>query len=161
MKMKEILVRPIAAADRETWLRMRAALWPQESEDELARECDEFLGGASPDSCFLNEVFVSEDLDGRLGGFIELFVRNYAEGCAGHTPYVEGWYVEPALRNRGVGRSLMAAAERWAVEAGFTELASDTPLENEGSQQAHGALGFDEVERIVHFRKELRKPRGD
>lgn len=159
--MREIRIRPVMPEDREAWLRMRAALWPEESAGDLVSQVDHFLGGAAPAACFLDAVFVSEAVDGRLAGFIELFVRNYAEGCAGPTPYVEGWYVEPSARNQGVGRSLMAEAERWAVESGFTELASDTPLENEGSQRAHGALGFEEVERIVHFRKGLRKPRGD
>ncbi len=159
--MREIRIRPVMPEDREAWLRMRAALWPEESADDLVSQVDRFLGGAAPDACFLDAVFVSEGSGGRLAGFIELFVRNYAEGCAGPTPYVEGWYVEPSARNRGVGRSLMAEAERWALGSGFAELASDTQLENEGSQRAHRALGFEEVERIVHFRKELRKPRGD
>jgi aminoglycoside 6'-N-acetyltransferase I len=38
---------------------------------------------------------------------------------------------------------------------GFREMASDTQLENEVSQQVHEALGYEEVERIVCFRTEL------
>lgn len=122
---------------------------------DLAHQSDTFLKGAGPETSVLSAVFVSESTPGQLAGFVELFVRNYAEGCSGATPYVEGWYVDPALRGCGLGRALMGAAEAWARGEGFVELASDTPLQNTGSQEAHQALGFQEVERIVHFRKPL------
>jgi aminoglycoside 6'-N-acetyltransferase I len=34
-------------------------------------------------------------------------------------------------------------------------MASDALIENEESQRAHEALGFDVVDRCVHFRKRL------
>jgi aminoglycoside 6'-N-acetyltransferase I len=49
----------------------------------------------------------------------------------------------------------MAAAAAWAQARGFTELASDCGLANSGSTAAHLACGFDEVGRIVCFRKAL------
>ena len=146
-------VRPIQADDRDDWLRMREALWP--GEPDLASEVDTFLQGGEGQATDLSAVFVSETGSGQRTGFLELFVRNYAEGCAGPTPYVEGWYVEPAVRGSGIGRALVGAAEEWARQHGFSELASDTQLENEASQHAHEALGFEEVERIVIFRKAL------
>lgn len=153
--MVSMQIRPIIMADRAAWLRMRASLWPDESAAELARQSDAFLAGAGPDVSLLNAVLVSQDAAGQLTGFVELFVRNLAEGCTGAAPYVEGWYVEPGARGRGVGAALMQAAENWARAQGFEELGSDTPLANEASQLAHRALGFEEVERIVHFRKSL------
>ncbi|HEX2863122.1 MAG TPA: GNAT family N-acetyltransferase, partial [Deinococcales bacterium] len=89
-------------------------------------------------------------------GFLELSVRPYAEGCDGPAPFVEGWFVAEAERGRGVGRALVAAAEAWALERGFTDLASDTQLWNTASQAAHAALGFVEEERLVSYRKPLR-----
>jgi aminoglycoside 6'-N-acetyltransferase I len=50
----------------------------------------------------------------------------------------------------------MEAAERWARDRGYADLASDALLENSLSHAAHEALGFDIVERIVVFRKSLR-----
>lgn len=46
-------------------------------------------------------------------------------------------------------------AERWAREHSLTEFASDALLDNTVSHEAHRALGFEEAERIVTFRKAL------
>jgi aminoglycoside 6'-N-acetyltransferase I len=48
------------------------------------------------------------------------------------------------------------AAEHWALIRNFSEIASDTQLDNAQSQGAHAALGYEEVERLVTFRKSLR-----
>lgn len=116
---------------------------------------DAYLSGSSINELVPSAVFVAEREDGSLGGFLELSVRNYAEGCAGDTPYVESWYVDEDLRGAGVGRALMEAAEQWAREHGSTVLASDALLNNSLSHAAHQALGFEVVERIVVFRKRL------
>jgi aminoglycoside 6'-N-acetyltransferase I len=101
-------------------------------------------------------VFVFEREDGRLGAFIELSIRDRVDGSfSERVGYVEGWYVDDDLRGRGVGRQLMARAEEWVTGCGLTELASDAEIENEGSINAHHALGFRETFRSVHFLKRL------
>jgi aminoglycoside 6'-N-acetyltransferase I len=117
---------------------------------------DAFFANDSIGELIPSAVFAAERPDGRLGGFIEVSVRNYAEGCSGDTPYVESWYVDVDLRGTGVGRALMESAEQWARDAGFAVLASDAVLDNSLSHAAHQALGFEVVERIVVFRKPLR-----
>ena len=47
------------------------------------------------------------------------------------------------------------AAEDWARSQGLKEMGSDTWLENERSIRAHLALGYSEVERLIHFAKTL------
>ena len=77
-------------------------------------------------------------------------------GCSSpKVPYVEGWYVDTDLRGLGSGKNLMAAAERWAREKGFDELASDTGVTNSRAIEAHKALDFKETVRIVCFIKRL------
>ncbi len=49
----------------------------------------------------------------------------------------------------------MAAVAAWAKERGLTELASDALLDNSVSHAAHKAIGFEETERVVYFRKRL------
>ena len=148
-----IPVRPVAPADRAEWLRMRVALWPDE--EELAVDVEAYLEGRPTRPPSLVAVFVATDPSDRPVAFLELAVREYAEGCEGPTPYVEGWYVDPHARRRGVGHALLAAAERWAREHGYRELASDIESDNRVSELAHLAFGFEEVERLIVFRKAL------
>lgn len=148
-------IRSVLPADRDEWLRLRTALWPHAPETEHLAEVDGFLAGHPYGRPVLAAVFVSEAPDGGLNGLLELSVREYAEGCAGPTPYVEGWYVDAEHRSEGVGRALVRVAEEWARRHGYAELASDAELDNVESQSAHRALGFHEVERAIHFRKDL------
>jgi aminoglycoside 6'-N-acetyltransferase I len=54
-----------------------------------------------------------------------------------------------------VGKKLMAAAEDWARGHQCVEIASDALIDNEVSQRAHAALGYEVVDRCVHYRKKL------
>ncbi|HYE73414.1 MAG TPA: aminoglycoside 6'-N-acetyltransferase [Blastocatellia bacterium] len=142
-------VRFVKPEDHEEWLRMRCALWPEGSREEHASELDDWLAAG-------NAVFVSPREEGGLQGFVEVSIRNYAEGCeTNHVGYVEGWYVDEDRRKQGVGRTLIAAAEDWARAQGCTEMASDALLTNTISHQAHERLGYIEQERIVCFKKML------
>jgi aminoglycoside 6'-N-acetyltransferase I len=49
----------------------------------------------------------------------------------------------------------MRSAEDWARRQGCLEMASDTWIDNEGSQGPDEALGFEMVDRCVTFRKRL------
>lgn len=145
------LVRRLTEGDREAWLRLRTRLWPHE--EGLAEGADELLAQLPSGEV---AVFVYESPDGSLAGFAEAGLRSYAEGALeAPVAYLEGWYVIPEQRGRGVGRRLLVRVEHWARQRGLRELASDTWLENADSIAAHGALGFAEVERIVCFVKRL------
>lgn len=144
-------IRSVIAADRTEWLRMRCALWPDGAEDH-AVEIDRYL--ANPPS--LQIVFVAAMKSGGLRGFLEAGTRPYAEGCrTSPVGYIEGWWVDLEFRRRGVGTALIEAAENWARSQGLTEMASDTDLRNQVSARAHSALGYEEVQRIICFRKNL------
>lgn len=146
-----VTVRPLGPADHAAWLRMRVALWPDSAGDDGgAADAAEWL--ARPDAA----VLVAVRPDGGACGFVEVGERSYAEGCeSSPVAYLEGWWVDPDARRRGVGAALVRAAEAWARERGHRELASDTTLDNVGSQRAHLALGFVEVERGVHYHRAL------
>ena len=154
-------IRPIEPADLEAWCRMRQALWPETDAEELRGEAEAYFA----DGGLLAAVFLGETRSGGVLGMLELSLRSYAEGCrAAPVPYIEAWYVVPKARRQGVGQALVTAAERWARERGYRELASDTLLGNRVGERAHVALGFAEVERAIHFRKDLaagscRRPR--
>ena len=146
-------VRPVSQADAAAWLRMRCALWPEGSEAEHGDEIKRFFAGQLHDP--LQVLLAVDQADAPLG-FAELSIRAYAEDCVtDRVAYLEGWYVAPASRRRGVGRALVGAAETWARAQGCTEFASDALLDNHVSAAAHRALGFAETVQIRCFRKAL------
>jgi aminoglycoside 6'-N-acetyltransferase I len=131
------------------------ALWPDGSPREHTKEARAILSGRPPSTMPL-VVFVAE-VDGAAVGFAEVGLRSHADGCDAHRPvgFLEGWWVAPAHRRRGVGRALVRAAERWAKAQGCSEMASDTWASSRASQRAHAKLGFEVVDRCVNFRKAL------
>jgi aminoglycoside 6'-N-acetyltransferase I len=148
-----IHVRPATRADAAVWLRMRQALWPEGEPGSHAAEIEQYFAGTLHMPL---EVLLAIDDDGTPIGFAELSIRNYAEECTtDRVAYLEGWWVAPEQRRRGVGGALVAAAEQWARAQGCTEFGSDAVLDNEVSAAAHRALGFEETVQIRCFRKVL------
>lgn len=142
--------RRATAEDKPEWLRMRLLLWPEVESPELLQELDHILGDDQ------TPVFVLERPEGGLGGFLEAGTRKYADGCdTAPVGYIEGWFVDKDLRRQGFGHLLVMAAEDWARSHGLKEMGSDTWLDNEGSIHAHLAMGYKEVERLIHFAKTL------
>jgi aminoglycoside 6'-N-acetyltransferase I len=152
----EVRVRPGEPMDREPLSLMRLALWPQLSVDEDRQELDATLSG-KPDSTMPLSILVAETDAGDLIGFLEVGLRSHADGCDTRVPvgFVEGWFVSDRHRRKGIGAKLLAAAEDWARGRGCLEMASDTWLDNDKSQRVHEALGFEVVDRCVHYRKAL------
>jgi aminoglycoside 6'-N-acetyltransferase I len=102
------------------------------------------------------QVFVLDRGDGRLAGYVEVGERSIADGCASSpVGYIEAWYVDPDVRRSGHGRELLEAAEDWARQRGRTEMASDALIDNEVSHSAHRRSGYEEVDRVVTYRKSL------
>lgn len=131
------------------------ALWPDSPLAEHGEHASAILGKTPPSTLPLT-LLVAES-DGAVIGFIEVGLRSHADGCDPRSPvgFIEGWYVAPEFQRRGVGRALMSAAEEWSRSHGARELASDTWVDEEPSQRAHAAVGFELVDRCVHFRKAL------
>lgn len=143
-------VRAYRDTDWAGWLRMTLTLFPHYGAEDLASGMRQHRTRADA------EVFVAEREGGAIAGFIEVGARPYADGCE-TTPvgYIEAWYVDPDVRRAGYGRALLGAAEDWARARGYREMASDAQLQNEISHAAHRHSGYEEVDRIVQFRKVL------
>ena len=152
----DICVRMARPEDGEPLARLRAALWPESSAAEHAQELTSILDGGAPGTSPLIEL-VAEESSGLLVGFAEVGLRSHADGCnpSHAVGYLEGWYVVESHRKRGIGRKLLRAAEEWARKQGCAEMASDALLTNELSQRVHEALGYEEVDRCVRYRKTL------
>lgn len=154
VKGSAMIIRRAERADIPRWVEMRSLLWP-DSADSHRGELNDYFDGRCID---IVEALVAVGDDGLPIGFVELNIRNFAEGSrSAEVPYVEGWFVDQRYRGQGIGKRLMRAAESWALEKGYLELASDTELDNTISQKIHKAMGFKETERVVCFLKPLKQ----
>lgn len=143
---------PVKAGDAEDWQAMRTALWPEGSTSEHRAEIETLL--AEPGDTI---AFIARNEQGAALGFVEAAIRyDYVNGCdTSPVAFVEGIFVLPLSRGRGVARALIASVEQWGQQQGCRELASDTAPDNLISQSMHKALGFVETERVVYFKKLL------
>ena len=155
-----IHIRHIETRDAGAWQTLRALLWPEEGADALAPDVARFLAMPAPRPIGgLDAVLVAVDRSTHpetVVGFAELSRRPYAEGCeSSPVAFLEGWYVLPDYRRRGVGRALVRAAESWGRAQGCREFGSDALADNTVSAAAHRALGFEDVEVTRAFRKDI------
>jgi len=87
--------------------------------------------------------------------------RDYVEGTdSSPVGYLEGIFVAEGYRRQGHAAALLSECEKWAKEKGCSEFASDCELDNADSLRFHMALGFEEANRIICFRKELSSSSG-
>ena len=101
--------------------------------------------------------FVAYSSSSQAVGFVEASVRtDYVNGIkSSPVAFLEGIYVVPEARRKGIAAAPVAAVSGWALGVGCHELASDALLENQANHAVHRALGFQETERVVFFRKAL------
>ncbi len=143
-------IRRYKAADWDEWLRMNRALFPSLTIESDEAEMRTTI--ARSDAA----VFVIDRGDGGLAGYVEVGERSIADGCeSSPVGYIEAWYVDPDIRRSGYGRSLLEAAEQWAMDRGRSEMASDALLDNEVSHAAHKKSGYEEVDKVINYRRTL------
>jgi aminoglycoside 6'-N-acetyltransferase I len=148
--MPEWLLAPPRGSDDRAWLDLRIALWPDGSEGEhIAAMADALARG--------HYVRLAFSAAGAAVGFVEASKRvDYVNGTTSSpVAFLEGLYVEPRARRRGVARALVDSVVAWARGEGLSELASDSLIDNIQAHAAHRALGFGETERVVYFRRPL------
>lgn len=136
----------------DEWLALRRALWPDTPGREHEAEMAAFVTEPQRYAQWLARAG-----DGHAIGLAEASIRSdYVTGCeTSPVAFLEGLYVAPGWRRRGVARALVDEAARWGAAQGCRELASDALLENITSHAVHQALGFAETERTVAFVRAL------
>ena len=141
-----------ASVDHPGWLSLRQSLWPHGATEEHLAEMARFL--AEPGR-FVQFIACAEPA-GPVG-LVEASIRNDHVNGTETSPvaFLEGLYVSPDHRRRGLARRLVAAVAEWAQSRGCREFASDAALDNRLSHAVHMSLGFVETERVVYFRKVL------
>ncbi|WP_028476506.1 aminoglycoside 6'-N-acetyltransferase [Nocardia sp. CNY236] len=146
------MIHRCGVADLDDLAAMRMRLWPGSTVAEHRAEVGDQYGGSRSAAAFL-----ARDDGGAVVGFSEATLRHdYVNGCdTSPVAFLEGIYVVPAFRERGTARALCSAVEAWGRDNGCTELGSDVLLDNLTSHKMHAALGFDERERVIYYRKLL------
>jgi aminoglycoside 6'-N-acetyltransferase I len=145
-----MLIIPCTSPGQDGWLDLRRQLWPDTPASEHLAEMHtaiEFRGRYAQFLACLD--------DGKAIGFVEAALRlDYVNGTdTSPVAFLEGLYVAPTWRRQGIGTLLVAEIVLWAQVCGCSELASDALLDNQASHDMHRALGFEETERVVFFRK--------
>lgn len=156
--MQNVQIRPAQRSDLDQLASMCEQLWPSSSAEEHAQELRLILEDKAVRVLTMPlTILVAEASDGGLVGFVEVDLRSHADGCNPVQPvgYIEGWYVAEEYRHNGIGSTLVREAERWARSHQCVEMGSDALIDNEKSQRAHEALGYEVVDRCVHYRKKL------
>lgn len=126
-------------------------LWPNHSLDEFIKEMEMLISDEHA------VVFLAYQGKEAMG-FVHSQLRfEYVEGTkSSPVGYLEGLYVKEPYRKYGYARKLVEKCEDWTRSKGCTEFASDCELDNTDSLEMHLRLGFDEVNRIICFRKSLK-----
>lgn len=125
-------------------------MWCDASVSELEKGFEELIVSDKA-MCFIKYM------DGKAVGFAQCQLRtDYVEGTdSSPVGYLEGIFVEKEYRKRGYAKELLKECENWAKEKQCTWFASDCELVNEESLHFHMALGFEEANRIICFKKEI------
>jgi len=133
----------VTKENENAWAEMCVELWQDLTIDSVLRMSHEGL--------FKNEFLYFED--GEPAAFLSLSLRSdYVEGTTScPVAYIEGLYVKPEFRRRGIAEKMIDHAKEWSKEFGCTELASDCTIDNNASQAFHKDVGFTEANRIVCY----------
>lgn len=154
MSTPKPIIRRCFSPDEPAWLTLREKLWPDYPQASHIEEMHVWC--ANPERF---ATFIAESPDGEGLGFAEASIRyDFVNGTETlPVGFLEGVYVDEPARHAGVARLLEATVEAWVKGFGCTELASDVLLDNRSSQAFHEALGYEETERVVFYRKRLKK----
>jgi len=136
--------------DAEILARLAIQMWEDHTLEELEDEFKEIIEKEDA-VCFIKYV------DDVPIAFAQSGLRyDYVEGTdSSPVGYLEGIFVAEKYRKNGYAAELLIECEKWAKEKNCTEFASDCELVNEDSLKFHMALGFEEANRIICFRKDI------
>ena len=132
------------------WLQFRILLWP-ESEDAHLVEMQQLLG-----QIHTLQLLAYSDQQQAIA-MLEASIRyEYVNGTqTSPVAFLEGIYVLPEYRRSSIATALVQQVEQWAKQFACTEFASDAAIDNTISHAMHRALGFQETERVVYFKKNI------
>lgn len=150
MKSDKYMIKRAGIEDAGTLAGLAILMWPDNDLKDLETEFRE-LAENDEAACFIKYAG-TEPI-----AFAQCQLRrDYVEGTeSSPVGYLEGIFVIEGYRKKGYAAELLSECEKWAKEKGCTEFASDCEIGNFDSLRFHKALGFEEANRIICFRKDL------
>lgn len=86
-------------------------------------------------------IFLARDESGQALGFVQLY-PSFSSTLAGRVWILYDLFVDPGVRQRGVGRTLMERAARLGRETGAVEINLATATDNHAAQALYESLGY-------------------
>jgi GNAT superfamily N-acetyltransferase len=93
------------------------------------------------------------ECEGRLVGLLHLYVRPALDKLP--EVVVQAIVINADSRNKGIGKALMSAAERWASERGYHSVALYSNVTRDGAHSFYNALGYRLVATSHFFRRDF------
>lgn len=148
----KIMIKQAGIDDSKIVAELAVLLWPDNEINNLEKEMINYI--ISDNGAVF--IYFCETIP---VGFAQCNLRNdYVEGTeSSPVGYLEGIFVKAEYRKRDIGKKLLIQCEEWAKSKGCCEFASDCELNNTESFKFHLHLGFEEVNRIICFKKNLRR----
>lgn len=144
------MIKYAAKNDAGVLAELAIQMWNDSTVLDLEKEFEELLESDKA-ACFIKYI------DDMAVGFAQCQLRaDYVEGTeTSPVGYLEGIFIVEAYREKGYAKELLGACEKWAKEHNCSEFASDCELDNTAGLGFHLAMGFEEANRIICFRKEI------
>ncbi len=144
------MIKRATQKDAPILAKLAIQMWKDNTLSGLESEFSDIISSENA-ACFIKYV---ED---EPVGFAQCQLRHdYVEGTeTSPVGYLEGIFIQEKFRHMGFAKELLQKCEKWASGKNCSEFASDCELNNIDSLKFHLAMGFDEVNRIICFKKNL------
>lgn len=144
-------VRPPRPGDDEAIARLAGQLGYASTALDVSRRLERLRGEGRA------AVFVAEE-DGAVTGWMHVFGVHNVESDA--FAEIGGLVVDESARGHGVGAALVAAAEEWAVQAGYPALRVRSNVVRAEAHRFYERRGFARLKTQAVFGKDLRNSAG-
>ena len=101
-------------------------------------------------------IFISINDDASLNGFVQLY-PSFCSVSMIPILILYDLFVDPDIRTKGIGRSLMNKAAQYAQENGFKRLELSTAKDNFIGQSLYESLGYEVDDEFLQYSLEINK----
>jgi GNAT superfamily N-acetyltransferase len=146
-KTEDFRVRPVTMDDAAALRPLLAQLGYALDEGEIRQRIRRIAAAGG------HYLVAAADADGALVALLHVYGRAALEKPP--EAVVQALVVRDGLRGRGIGRAMMALAERWAGDAGYRYISLSSQVSRNGAHAFYEGLGYARYATSHQFRKAL------